>query len=85
MVPSSVDRRAQRSLGHPIPVLLDREVAVDIHVDDAPIGRLYARRPSVGWSLRRIEAATAYSGAIRPGVPVQSGHPFRLNPAKHSG
>ena len=32
-----------------------------------------------------IRALSAYSGAIRPPIPVESGHPFRLNPATCSG
>ena len=33
----------------------------------------------------RFVAKYAYSGAIRPPVPMASGHPFRFDPAGDSG
>ena len=33
----------------------------------------------------RFVAEGAYSGAIRPPVPMASGHPFRFDPAGDSG
>lgn len=35
--------------------------------------------------LERRLPVVAYSGEIRPCIPVESGHPFRLNPATYSG
>ena len=34
---------------------------------------------------KRALGTSAYSGAIRPPVPITSGHPFRFDPAGDSG
>jgi hypothetical protein len=38
-----------------------------------------------GTDRSRTRAASAYSGANRPGIPVESGQVFRANPATDSG
>ena len=58
--------------------------------------RLYAEHLEIWYAQRLIETiprlrcvfrskAASHSGAIRPPIPVQSGHRFRFIPATHSG
>jgi len=35
--------------------------------------------------VKLVHVCSAYSGAIRPPIPVESGHLFRTNPATQSG
>ena len=40
---------------------------------------------NAGYSSRRQPNHCAYSGPIRPPIPLEGGHPIRSNPASHSG
>jgi len=45
----------------------------------------FYHRFHVVWVTKYRYAVLAYSGVIRPPVPIASGHPYRFDPAGDSG
>ncbi len=92
--------KALEARGHRVTLVTkDNETSTVVHVDGEQVGieiheqvsrtEVPPLKPPTGWySKRYVWEATgrlAYYGANRPPILVESGHPFRLNPATHSG